>query len=169
AAHAIRAIADQSGAEQRRRFFGAVRRRERETESLVGHRVLRVAAVDRVAGKARAIAEILASRSAIRTDAIGPTEPRHADALARLGGAGDLVPDDQRQLRIGQLAVDDMQVGAADRAAFDFDEELAGLRRRDGEHAKDERIALPFEDHRSHAAIMSPSRVSSRATLSGAK
>ena len=57
---AQRPVADQPGAEQRRRLLVRVARGDREAEALVGDRQLGVAAVDVVAGEAGAVAEVLA-------------------------------------------------------------------------------------------------------------
>ena len=71
--------------------------------------------------------------------AAAAAEPRHADALAhvrrgdagaqRLDGGHDLVAGHQRQARQRQLAVDDVQVGAAHRAGTHAQQHLAGARR----------------------------------------
>jgi len=83
-----------------------------------GGRVLGVAAVDLVAGEKRALAEVLPPGPAVRADAAGPAEPGHADTIPnpepvrpRPQGddtADDLVSGDQRALRVGELAVDDI-------------------------------------------------------------
>ena len=82
AGHLQRAVADQPGAEQRRCFGVAVAFRQMEAVARVGDRVRGVAAVDLVAGEARAVAEIFAAVAAIGAGAVGPAEPRHADAVA---------------------------------------------------------------------------------------
>jgi len=61
---AIRAVADQPGAQQRRRLGVAVAVRERKAKALVRNRVLGVTAVQVVTGEARLLAEILASGAA---------------------------------------------------------------------------------------------------------
>ena len=71
--------------------------------------------------------------------AVRPAEPGNADPRARLdlrAFAGlvhdthDLVAGHERELRIGKLAVDDVQVGPADAASLDADAQLprSGLR-----------------------------------------
>src|SRR5439155_15793183 len=95
----------------------------REGEALVGGREHGEAAVALVAGEAREVAEVLAPRAAIAALAAGPAEPGDADPVAR-GEAlsplhhapDDLVPWHERQVRLGQLAVDHVQVGPADAA-----------------------------------------------------
>ena len=127
AGHAQRAVADQPGAEQRRDLLVGMVLGEREAEALVGDGQLGVAAVELVAGEAGAVAEVLAAGAAEAAGAVGPAQPRHADALALrvalavAGDAGDdLVAEHERQLRLGQLAVGDVQVGATDPAGGDL-------------------------------------------------
>ena len=124
-----RAVADQPAAQQRRRLEVRVPVGQREDEALVGDRVLGVAAVDVAPGEARVLAQVLAARAAVRARPVGPAEPRHADARAVLGRAHDLVPEDQGQVAGRDLAVADVQVGAADAARVDPDLDLprAGL------------------------------------------
>src|SRR5438309_283482 len=77
-------------------------------------------------------------------------QPAHADALARRKildikpldiktvdsrtkrphPPDDLVAGHDRQLRIGQLAIDHMQIGSADAAGRDLHQDFAGARRR---------------------------------------
>ena len=65
-------------------------------------------------------------------------QPRHADAIAdgefrdarpkRRHMADDLMAEHERELGLRQLAVEDVQIGAADAAGRDLDEDLAGPR-----------------------------------------
>src|SRR5690606_568094 len=80
--HFQRAIADQSGAKQRRRFCRAVMLGKGKHEARIGSHVFGIAAVARVAGEERALAEIFASAPAIGTLTAGPAEPWYADAIA---------------------------------------------------------------------------------------
>src|SRR5439155_20464309 len=87
---------------------------------------LRVAAVDLIAGEARPVAEVLAAGAAVAALAARPAEPGNADAIRRLearaardDAADGLVAGDERQLRLGQLAVGGVQVGAAHAARRD--------------------------------------------------
>ena len=160
ARQAQRPEADQAGAEQRRRLEIRVAVGNREAEALVGDRVLRVAAVERVAGEARVVAEVLAPRPAVAARAAGPAQPRHADPLARREArrrpgrrrdrADDLVAQHQRQLRLGQLAVDDVQVGAADAAGAHLERDLPGPGLRLGELGFLQRQADAGEEHGAH-------------------
>ena len=94
-----------------------------------------IAAVARIAGEQRRIAQVLPIGAAIRADPAGMSEPRHPDALAEseTGNAcadlrhpaDDLVPGHERELRVGQLAVDHMEIGAANPAGRDRDQDLA--------------------------------------------
>ena len=81
------------------------------------------------------VAQILPVHHAIRTDAAGVAEPRNADTLPhvqvlnagadRIDPANDLMARNNRNVRVGQFAVDDMQVGAADAACGHLDANLA--------------------------------------------
>ena len=93
--------------------------------------------------------------------AAGVAEPRHADARAerrvdavadRLDPADDLVAGNDRQLRIGQFAVDDVQIGAADAAGLDAHADLAGARLGLGPFLDREPLAGPPVNHGAHGA-----------------
>ena len=81
------------------------------------------------------IAQIFPVHHAIGTDAAGVAEPRNADTLADvqvldacadgIDPANDLMARDDRNLRVGQFAIDDMQIGAADAAGGDLNPYLA--------------------------------------------
>src|SRR5690606_22229650 len=77
----VRAITDQSGAEQRCRVQIVVASRNRHAERGLGAHMLGIAAVDGVAGEVRRIAEVLAPHCAIGAMAAGLRQPRNADAL----------------------------------------------------------------------------------------
>src|SRR6185436_5031638 len=119
-----------------------------------------VAAVEVIAGEACPVAEVLAPASAVAALAAGPAEPGDADPLAGLEalgplpspdhGADDLVPLHERQLRAVEVAVDDVQVGAADATGRDGDQNLAGTDSGLGQLSRPQRLPLPLEDHRSH-------------------
>src|SRR5206468_4220626 len=82
-----RAVTDQARTQQRRRLQVGVAVRNGEAEALVRHHPLRIATVDRVAGKAGAQAEVLAPARAEAALAARPAEPRDADALANVEAA----------------------------------------------------------------------------------
>jgi len=121
AAHPQRAISDQSGTEQRRDLLRRLVARELEAEALIGDCILGKAAVDVAAGEACVLAEILAPGAALRAVTVGPAEPRDADAPS-VGDASrdDLMAKDPRRLGDRDLAVKQMQVGAADATRLDL-------------------------------------------------
>ena len=145
AAEPQRAIADQPRAQQRRRLQVGIALGDRKAVALVGDRVLGVAAVELIAGEAGALAQVLPARAAVAALAVGPPQPRDPDPLPgrealgplprRLDRADDLMSDDQGQLRLAQVAVDHVEVGAADAAGVHRDQDLAGARLRLGEIA----------------------------------
>ena len=160
AGHAQAAVADQPGAHQRRRFDIAVAGVDRKAIALIGHAQLGIAAVDRVAGETRAIAKIFAAAAAIVANPAGPAEPRHPDPVAERetvdlrplvdDDADDLVTKHQRQLRVGELTIDDMQVGAAHGAGAHRDQHLLrpGTRRR--QFRRDQGLSRCRQQFRSH-------------------
>jgi hypothetical protein len=129
----VAAIADQPGAKERRRFGVAITLGNRQAEALVGEHVLGVAAVDAAAGEAGSLAEVLAAAPAILAFAAGPAEPRNADTVAGFEaisgiqyGTHDLVAGRHREAAVRQLAIDEMQVGAADAASAHAQQNVPG-------------------------------------------
>src|SRR5512132_397245 len=146
-----RSKADQPGTQERRRRDVVVGLRRCMAEPLVGDDVLGIAAVAVEAGELRVIAEVLAARAAVAALAVGPAEPGDTDPLsAPLRPTHDLMPEHERQLRVRQLAVDDVKVRAADGAGADADEQLPGARPRHREVALRERPSRLGEHHRAH-------------------
>ena len=96
---------------------------------------------------------------AVAARAVGPAEPGNAEALPVLRAADDLVTDDERELRLRQLAVDDVEVGAADRARGDPQPNLARLRLGDGQLLEPQRLAGRVKHHRAHEHIVSRGHV----------
>src|SRR6266403_5125753 len=98
----------------------------------VGHGEPSVAAVDGITGKFCPVAEIFAVRPAINAIAIGPAEPWNANPIAScksiyafadlLDAADNLVTKNERKFRIGQFAINDMKIGAANRAGINANE-----------------------------------------------
>src|SRR6266852_1196946 len=132
----------------------------------IGDTVLRVPAVDGVAGEERSIAEILATGRAIVAGLVAPSEPWDAHALsARLDDSRDLMARNERQLRLLELAVDDVKVGPADGTRFDPDQDLALLRPGHRDIDELERFALPPQDHCAHEVRVA--RRSSKSTRCG--
>ena len=154
AGQAERAVADEPGAEERRGLQVVVLLRDREAVALVGHDPLRVAAVEVVAREAGRLAEVLAAREAVAADAVRPAEPRHAETAPVLCPADDLVAEDERELRVRQLAVDHVEVGAADAAGRHAQQDLARLRLRFRNLLESQRLAGRVKHHRAHVHIV---------------
>jgi CheY-like chemotaxis protein len=106
---------------------------------------------------------------AVRADASLEVQPRVLmltardaleDRVAGLDdGADDLVAEHERQAGVGELAVRDVEIGAADPAGGDAEQELARTRAWDGELGGPERAARGFEQHGVHGAnVAGPSR-----------
>src|SRR5690349_15048566 len=129
-----RAITDQAGAEQWCRFDVAVRRRKLETVTHIGRHIVSIATIDLVAGEPRLVAQIFTSAPTILARAARRTQPGHADTLAavkpadlgtdRLDNPHDFVTGNEVILRIGKLAVDDMQVRPANATRVHADEDF---------------------------------------------
>ena len=163
ARHAVGAVTDEAGAEQRGRFRVAVLLRQVEAVAPVGDDIVGIAAVDVTAGEMRRVAEILQARKAVAAVAAGPAEPGHADARADgkiahpiaqgRHAADDLVARDDRITRLRQFAVGDVQVGAADAAGKDANQNLAGSGRRLRPVDEPQGLARPIEHHRAHGRI----------------
>ena len=62
-----------------------------------------------------------------------PTENREAAGPTSFTKTHDLMTEHQRELGVGQLAVDDVQIGSADRACLDVQAHLPGLELEDAE------------------------------------
>ena len=79
-----------------------------------------------------------------------PTRP--VDVLAhRIDEADDLMTRDDRQPRLGQLTIDDMEIGAADRAGLDAHENFVRARNGCWPFLRRQRLPDPMQHHRSHA------------------
>ncbi len=143
------AVADDAGAEQRSRRHRRHAGGETVDEPGRRHRELGEAAVDVPAGEERVLAEVLLPARAEPAGLVGPVQPRHADAVARgerrrarlaarrdgLGAgperhdlADDLVAGDDGRAVRRQLALEDVQVGAADAAGQHPQQDLARTR-----------------------------------------
>ena len=119
-------------AEERRGLQVGIPAGNREAEALVGDAQLREAAVEVVAGEAGPVAEVLLPALAVRADTARPAEPGDADSGTRREASGalehladDLVTGHEWQLRMRELAVEDVQVGTADAAREHPQERLA--------------------------------------------
>src|SRR5439155_26671376 len=129
----------------------------RQAVALVSDRQARVSAVDLVPGESRPVAEVLASRAAVFANAAGPAQPGNADPrpfrearAARLDDADDLVSEHERQLRIVELTVGDVQIRPAHAAGADAEEDLPRLWIRIRQFAQLERTPPLGQHHRSH-------------------
>ena len=127
-----RAVPDQPRAEERRGLLVRVALGDREAEALVGDDVLCVSPVAVVAGEARAVAEVLGSRPAEAALTAGPAEPGHAHARSGLEPhasrdhlADDLMTGYERELRVRELTVDDVEIGSAHPARVHCEQDLA--------------------------------------------
>ncbi len=160
AAQAVRAIADQTRAQQRRRRHVVVAGGQREAVALVGRRVPGEATVQGVTGEAGVIAQVLPSHAAKAATAAGPAEPGHPHAIATRNGihtftpchhpADDLVAGDDGQGRGRQLAIHQVEVSAADSAGGDLDQDLARRRPGDGHFTAFEGPPDLCENHGPH-------------------
>src|SRR5262245_61507178 len=140
AGHAIGAVADEPGAHQRRSVDIAVALGDLERVAGVGDDIFRVAAVVVITGEPGVDAEILVAGMAEAALAARVAEPWDADAIADrevrhavaddLHRADNLMARDDWHVRRRQLAVDDVEVGAADAAGPNADENLARQRHR---------------------------------------
>ncbi len=168
--HLQRAPADEPGAEQRRQSRGLGALGQRETVGSVGDRMGGVAAVARIAGEERVVAKIFARAHAIGTMPASMTEPRHADARAgrkarhararRDDAADDFMSGNDGELRLCQLAVDDMKIRAADAAGFDAQQQLSRAGRRERTLFHEERRSRAPQDHGGHLRHFAPSPAS---------
>ena len=171
-----RAIADDARAQQRRRLHVAEHRGNRVRVLLVHHGVFREAAVGVPAGELGALAEVLAIRRAVEARPARVAQPRDADpialaeasrvAAARHHAADRLVAGHQRRAQRRQLALDDVEVRATDRARADPDEDLARARRGHGHLFHPQRTVghlsrLPHQ-HRAHACQLRAMILSAR-------
>ena len=98
-------------------------------------------------------------------------EPSHADARADLkadsfadgvDAADNLMSRDNGQLGVGQFAVDDVQVGAADAASLDPHANLARSGRRVRPLLHHERFMRPMQDHGAHQSDAPMRRAANR-------
>jgi hypothetical protein len=93
-----------------------------------------------IADEARIRTQIFAAALALRALATRVAEPRNTDAIAGnevghtvthlIDDADDFVTGDQRDLRVGQIAVDHMEIRPAHAACAHLDQQLARQRNR---------------------------------------
>src|SRR6185437_5106624 len=166
AGSAIGAITDEARAKKGRQLLGGRTDRERKAKASVCDDLLGIAPVDRVASEESVLAEVLLTGAAIAAESAGPGEPGDTHPVARpiagdrrpdLGDrADDLVAGRDGVVDVGQLAVQEVQIGAADAAGLyrDADLVLAGRLQRNLFQAK--RRAGGRESHRFHIGLKSP-------------
>ena len=166
AAHPQRAVADQPGAQQRRRLLIAVAGGEREAVALVRDRVLRVAAVDVPSRELRALGTGSRARCvqyrhspsvhpSHGTPTRLPSSPTPAvlvPAPRRLDGADDLVAEDARWVADLHLSVEQVQVGAAYGARVHPQQQLSGTGPWDRALHLAQGSSDLLEDHRAHGS-----------------
>jgi len=158
--HDKRTPADQACAKQRCDRDVVAGFAERKAIAGIRDEMRGKAAVARVAGEARTVAQILPAAPAIGTFATRVTEPGNADAFAdlqvhdtgakRVHAADHLMAGNNRIGDFRQFAVDDMQIGAANAAGTDPDAHISGPRRRILPQLKPERRAGRRQDHGVH-------------------
>jgi len=121
-----------------------------------------VTAVDLVTGEAGLVAQVFGAAPAVLAVAAAMPQPRNADAFADLEAvhsrtqclhpADDFVTRNDGQFGFGQIAVDDVQIGAADAAGRYPDLHLSGSRQRLGQFHRLESATRALQHHGFHAA-----------------
>jgi hypothetical protein len=90
----------------------------------------------------------------------GPAQPRYPHPIAHLKPPGsstnlhdrtnDLMPQNQRELRVGELPVSNVNIGSADAARADLQAQLPWTRNRNRYLCRSERLPEPVELHGIH-------------------
>jgi len=101
--------------------------------------------------------------AAMRTCPACAAKPRHPGPLAqcqtvdtrakRVDAPDDLVSQYQWEVGMGELAIENMQIGAADAAGFHLEPHFARSRGGVRQIAEDQRGVLFFQDHRAHGCL----------------
>ena len=157
-----RAVSDEPGTHQRSRLRVGVLRGNGERVGGVGGDVFGITAVERVAGETGPIAQVLLAAAAeLATPARG-AEPGYADTVADLEAGNvradghdapdDLVAWNDVRLWIGEFAIDYVQIGAADGAGRDAQQDVVARGRRHRALDLSERFARAVKGHGRHAA-----------------
>ena len=154
AAQPQRPVADDAGAQERRRLDVAHPVGQGEGEVSPGCDSLGVPTVDRPPTEVGQLAQVLAAREALTAPAAGAGQPRQADPLTGAHDPpDDLVARDHRPLAHLDVAGDDLKVGAAHATRRHLDDHLA--RTGDGLFDVAEReVVRRREDHRLHGRIV---------------
>jgi LTXXQ motif family protein len=161
--HLQRAPPDQAGAQKRRQRDIIAVIGQRQYVSRIRNDVRGITAVTRIACKQWPVAEVFTPFAAIPAMSAGLTKPRNADAAANLmrveAAAHPIDPSDNfvagndGKLRIWQVAVDDVKIGAAHAAGGDTNPYFAVGRPGVGALHKLERRPRTFQHHRTHLAL----------------
>ena len=179
ARHAQRAMADQPRTQQRRRGRIRVALGQRKAIGSLRDCVVGIAAIDLVPREERRIAKVLLLGPAKETAAAGMPQPRNADAIAtrkleyagpdRFDAADDLMAGYDRQARLGQVAVDHVQVGSTNATGCDLYEDLARTRHGIGNIPPLEKLPRGLQDHCFHPQHSRSGRIGPNSPLSPAE
>jgi hypothetical protein len=122
-----------------------------------------VTPIQRVTCEASSLAEIFSTRSAVSALTTGPSQPRDSDAVANvktlhsfakpLDSADNFMAGNQGKFGLGQLAIDNVQIGPAYRTRSDAHEHFVRTGISDRHRTSDKRPARGLEDHRVHEAF----------------
>lgn len=136
----VAAPADQPCAKPRRDLGIVTFFTQRETKACVCDRMRREAAIPRVPGECGTVAQVFMPAATIGTNSTRRPNPRHANALTNRKSTDtlpqcrhstyNLVPRNNRHLRVRKLPVNDVQIGAANPACRDDNQNFACPRRR---------------------------------------
>lgn len=150
AGYAQAAEADDAGAEERGDVGVVEAGGQGEDEVGADEGVLGVAAVDGVAGEGGVVAEVFFVAETEGAGAVGSADPGDADAGACVSAfddlAYDLVAEDEGFLDEGEVAFEDVEVGAADSAGEDSEEDVVRGERRSGDVFDFERLVGGVKD-----------------------
>ena len=137
-----------------------IARGQRKTKAFVGDAKLGIAAVDVIAGEARVDAKVLETAAAESAGLVDVAKPGDADAVTsrkplralarRLDPTNDHMADHEREFGLGQFAVHDVEVGAANRAGRDTNQDLTASRHGNGQLHEAKRLLRRAKLHRPH-------------------
>jgi len=137
-----------------------LRQVQRQAERSFGHHMGGKSTITAVTGEKWFVTKVLAAEPAIAAVSAGMCQPRHTDALTDieathidpgpLDDADDLVARHDRQFRQRQFAIDDMQVGAANRARLDTQDKLGRPRFGIRSLLRAQRLPGCTKNHRTH-------------------
>jgi hypothetical protein len=162
AGYAEAAETDDAGAEERGDVGVVEGVGEGKHEVGADEGVLRIAAVDGVAGEGGVVAEVFFVAETEGAGSVGAADPGDADAGAceEFGGcafddfADDLVAEDEGFLDEGQVTFEDVEVGAADSAGEDSEENVVRGERRAGDVFDFERLVGSVKDGGFHLGLL---------------